>query len=103
VRTTTSEVPAHRPYQSPRAARPTAPLDRSSQAAIAASTADEDTDEYPTPVRPVAAPPSAERPAAAPRRSSEVLEAEDAALLSPRTALLVLAAGALLLALWILR
>ncbi|MEK0430997.1 MAG: hypothetical protein RL139_801 [Gemmatimonadota bacterium] len=103
VRPTTSEVPAHRPYQRPSAARPTMPLDRSSQAAIAAITDDEDTDEHPTPVRPAAAPPSGARPTVPPRRASEILEAEDAALLSPRTALLLLAVGALLLARWILR
>lgn len=98
VRPTTSEVPAHRIYESPRL---------SASAAIAD---DADTDEYPTPTRPAspaptpAPTPTGERAAAAPpRRASEILEAEDAALLSPRTALAILAVGALLLALWFLR
>ena len=105
VRVASHEAPAHRPYVSPSAARGTVPVDR-------ASLGDDDTDEFPTPTRPVAGAPEstpASAPASAPvtgatppRRSSAILEAEDAAMLSPRTAIIALAVGAMLLLVWVL-
>jgi hypothetical protein len=95
------------------AARATQRVDRTSLAAIAAIPEVRGA----TPATPVAAhrtaaAPTAETAATADdtepsgrpkRRTSEMLEAEDEALISPRTALTLLAVGALLVALWFLR
>lgn len=93
------EAPGHHPYIGEQASRATQRIDRMSISALttvgAVATA-------PAVAEPPAPAPT-EPPPQAPRRSSEMLEAEDEALLSPRTALTLLAAGLVLIAFWILR
>ena len=94
-------APGHRPYVGEQAARATQRVDRMSIAALAAMGGATPTAASPDPA---ASPePAAPEPPRPPRRSSEILEAEDEALLSPRTAVALLAAGLLLAALWVLR
>lgn len=99
--------PGHQPYVGEQAARATQRIDRTTLASLAAPTGE-----------PVTTPPVSESssrepaPSVAPTRTtagptrrptSAMLEAEDAAMLSPRAALALLAVGGLLLALWLLR
>jgi len=108
--------PGHRPYVGEQAARATQRVDRASLAAIAATAALGEA----APTTHSAAGTTAASTSHAPagdskgsadelepsdrprRRTSEMLEAEDEALLSPKTALALLGVGALLLALWFL-
>lgn len=104
--------PGHRPYVGEQTARATQRMERVSIVGLTAAT-----DPAPSPAAgspdattiaggtPDHASPSGTQDPAptVQRRSSEALEAEDAALLSPRLAIGLLAAGALLLALWLLR
>lgn len=102
--------PGHRAYVGEQAARATQRVDRTSLAAIAATperadaapaavSAPSDVAPSPEPMTDGATA-TADRPR---RRTSEMLEAEDEALLSPRTAFALLAVGALVVALWFLR
>lgn len=99
--------PGHQPYVGEQAARATQRIDRTTLASLAVPTGE-----------PVTTPPVSESssrepaPSVAPTRTtagptrrptSAMLEAEDAAMLSPRAALALLAVGGLLLALWLLR
>jgi protein phosphatase len=97
--------PGYRPYVGEQAARATQRVDRTSLAAIAAIPevlAANQTTAAPT--AETAATADDTEPSGRPkRRTSEMLEAEDEALISPRTALTLLAVGALLVALWFLR
>jgi hypothetical protein len=92
------------------AARATQRVDRASLAAIASvpeglDAASAGTTQTTTaPTAESAALPGAAEPSGRPtRRTSQMLEAEDEALISPRTALTLLAVGTLLIALWFLR
>ncbi|MEY4008126.1 MAG: hypothetical protein RLZZ467_1193 [Gemmatimonadota bacterium] len=97
--------PGYRPYVGEQAARATQRVDRASLAAIAAIPevlAAHQTTAAPTAETAVTA--DGGDPSGRPkRRTSEMLEAEDEALISPRTALALLAVGAMLIALWFLR
>ena len=106
-------APGYRPYVGEQAARATQRMNRASIAELA-------TGPMPSSLGAMAAAAGAARAAEAPphadagtpdaspsvgasRRSSEALDAADEALLSPKTAGLLLAAGVILLALWLLR
>ena len=102
--------PGHRPYVGEQAARATQRVDRASLAAIAS--VPEGLDAAPAGTTQTTTSPTAESAALAgaaepsgrpTRRTSQMLEAEDEALISPRTALTLLAVGTLLIALWFLR
>jgi len=97
--------PGYRPYVGEQAARATQRVDRASLAAIAAIPevlAAHQTTAARTAETAVTA--DGGDPSGRPkRRTSEMLEAEDEALISPRTALALLAVGAMLIALWFLR
>ncbi len=102
--------PGHRPYVGEQAARATQRVDRTSLAAIAATPEIPETrrddavaGEPPRPLDAPAPSGAAPDPEARPkRRTSEMLEAEDEALLSPRAAIALLVAGALLVTAWLL-
>lgn len=103
-------TPGHRPYVGEQAARATQRVDRASLAAIAPVPEGLDaapagtTQTTTAPTAESAALPGAAEPSGRPtRRTSQMLEAEDEALISPRTALTLLAVGTLLIALWFLR
>jgi protein phosphatase len=101
--------PGHRPYVGEQAARATQRVDRASLAAIASVPEGLDAEpagatQTTVPTAESAARAGAAEPSGRPtRRTSQMLEAEDEALISPRTALTLLAVGTLLIALWFLR
>ncbi|MFM8567918.1 MAG: PP2C family protein-serine/threonine phosphatase [Gemmatimonadota bacterium] len=97
--------PGYRPYVGEQAARATQRVDRTSLAAIAATPELRDAASASRPATPITTTPTptpADEAAARPRRrTSEMLEAEDEALITPKTALALLGIGVLLIALWL--